>query len=92
MTIIGWLILAEVITAIAIVAWLLHRTHKRLKHSPAEQALKQHLAELEQAKSEAKTDQNTLKASESNDIKGTRTINSKQDASNDNEVAEGASE
>lgn len=91
MTIIGWLILAEVIAAIALVAWLLHRTNKRLKHSPAERALIQHLAELEQAKSGVKIGKNSKKASESADANIVRS-NNKQVTNDSSDTSEGASE
>lgn len=91
MTIIGWLILAEIITAIALVAWLLHRTHKRLKHSPAEQALIQHLAELEHAKSGVKKGKNSKKASESNDTNMVRSNNNKLDVNDNSDASDGTS-
>ena len=47
MTLIGWLIILEIVVGIGLLIWYIHRAHKHVKHSPAEKALKQHLAELE---------------------------------------------
>lgn len=50
MTLIQWLLIAEVFAAIGIVIWLFRRMHKHAKHSPAQAALTKHLQELELAK------------------------------------------
>ena len=50
MTIITWLVILEILVGLGLLIWLFRRAHKHVKHSPAELALKQHLAELEEHK------------------------------------------
>lgn len=49
MTLIGWLIVLEIIVGIGLIIWYANRAHKHAKHSPAEKALRLHLEELEAA-------------------------------------------
>ena len=90
MTIIGWLLLAEVIAAIVLVGWFLYRAHKRVKHSPAEQALIQHLAELEQAKAQEKTDHDTVHSNEADDTSSTHTVNNNEETRDNNDAIKGS--
>ncbi|MFO0882426.1 MAG: hypothetical protein U0491_03170 [Candidatus Saccharimonadales bacterium] len=50
MTLITWLVVFEFIVGFFLLIWLVRRAVKHVKHSPAETALQQHLAELEAAK------------------------------------------
>lgn len=50
MTILSWLVLLEIIVGFGLIVWLVSRARRHVSHSPAEDALKRHLAELEAAK------------------------------------------
>lgn len=50
MDIIGILVVAEIIVSIILISWYILHVRRHLKQSPAEQALKKHLTELEAEK------------------------------------------
>ncbi len=50
MSIIGWLIVAEAVVAVGLLVWYARHAHRHVKKSPAEEALRRHLEELEAAR------------------------------------------
>lgn len=50
MDIVKFILIAEAIVAFILIAWLVNKAHKHVKHSPAEIALREHLAELQSVK------------------------------------------